>query len=139
MRCLNFMNRFIAISVLSLALIMSACNQAKSVSNDWRVGGLYSTADGKGQFSVVKILVLEPNAVHVRIYKQRFSTRPTSIDPASLTLGQLDDKEGFSIGHLPLSKSSFELWQPVFITQQSVSEGELEGYKAWKEAKGGVF
>jgi hypothetical protein len=97
------MNRFIAISVLSLALIMSACNQAKSVSNDWRVGGLYSTADGKGQFSVVKILVLEPNAVHVRIYKQRFSTRPTSIDPASLTLGQLDDKEGFSIGHLPLS------------------------------------
>src|SRR5215471_19456101 len=133
------MNRLSIIWAISLVLLIAACNHSKSGSNGWRVGGLYSTADGKGQFSVVKILVLEPNAVHVRIYKQRFSTRPTSIDPASLTLGQLDDKEGFSIGHLPLSKSSFELWQPVFITQQSVSEGELEGYKAWKEAKGGVF
>ena len=135
------MNRLGVISVISVALIltMSACNHAKSVSNDWRVGGLYSTADGKGQFSVVKILVLEPNAVHVRIYQQRFSTRPTSVDPASLTLGQLDGKQGFSIGHIPLSGSSFARWEPVFITQQSVSDGELEGYKAWKEAKGGVF
>jgi len=133
------MNKLSVIPVISFVLLLSVCNDSKSVSNDWHAGGLYSTADGQGQFSVVKILVLEPNAVHVRVYKQRFSSRPTSIDPASLTLGQLDGKDSFSIGHLPLSRSSFASWAPVFITQQPVSDDELEGYKMWKEAKGGVF
>jgi len=133
------MHKFSAISVIPVTLLMSACNHSKSVSGEWRAGGLYSTADGKGQFSVVKILVMEPDAVHVRLYKQRFSSRPTSIDPASLTLGQFGTKDNFSIGHLPLSRTSFASWEPVFITQQSVSDDELEGYKTWKEAKGGVF
>ena len=133
------MNRLSMISAISLALLIAACTHSKSASNDWRAGGLYSTADGKGRFSVVKILVLEPNAVHVRLYKQRFSSRPTSVDPASLTLGQLNDKDSFSIGHLPLSKASFASWGPVFISQQSISDDELEGYKTRKEAKGGVF
>jgi hypothetical protein len=133
------MNKFGAISAIVLVLLLSACNHSESVSNDWRVGALYSTADGKGQFSVVKILVLEPNAVHVRVYKQRFSSRPTSVDPASLTLGKLDGKEAISIGHVPLSRASFASWEPVFITQQSVSDSELEAYRTWKEAKGGLF
>jgi hypothetical protein len=117
----------------------SGCNRIHSNMDQWRVGGLYSTEDGKGQFGVVKVLVLEPDAVHVRIYQQTFSSRPTSIDPASLTLGKFDDKRGFSIGHLPLSRTTFASWKPVFVSQQSVSEEELEGYKMWKEAKGGLF
>ena len=133
------MNNFSAICAISFALVMSACDHSKSISSGWRVGGLYSTANGRGQFSVVKVLVLEPDAVHVRVYKQKFSLRPTSVDPASLTLGKLDDKDGFNIGHLPLSRTSFASWEPVFISQQSVSDSELQGYKMWKEAKGEVF
>jgi hypothetical protein len=105
----------------------------------WRVGGLYSTQEGKGQFDVVKILAVDPDAVHVRIYKEKYLFRPASVDPASLTLGKLKDKDGFSIGHLPLSWQTFASWDPVFLSQQAVSDKELEGYKAWKEAKGGVF
>ena len=29
--------------------------------------------------------------------------------------------------------------QPVFIQQSSITEEELEGYKMWKEAGGGVW
>ena len=132
------MSNFTLISTLLLAILMSTCNH-RGTTDDWRVGGLYSTEDGKGNFSVVKILALEPDAVHVRVYKQKFRSRPVSVNPASLTLGKLGDKDGFSIGHLPLSPQTFASWKPVFITQQLVSESELEGYKTWKEAKGGVF
>ena len=128
-------NRLGAISAVVFALLLSACNRSDPVSNDWRAGGLYSTADGKGQFSVVKILVLEPNAVHVRVYKQRFSSRPTSVDPASLTLGQLGGKDSFSIGHLPLSKTSFARWEPVFITQQSNNPCPILNWKDTEHGK----
>ncbi len=88
---------------------------------------------------MVKILVLEPDAVHIRIYKQRFSSRPASVDPASLSLGKLGDKDGFSIGHLPLARRTFASWKPVYISQQPVLDSELEGYRTWKDAKGGIF
>lgn len=117
---------------------MSACNRTEPSENHWRVGGLYSTDDGKGQFNVVKILMLEPDVVHLRIYKEQFPSRPTTVDPNSLTVGKLGDKE-FSIGHLPLSPRSFASWKPIFMSQQVVQDSELEGYRLWKEANGGVF
>jgi hypothetical protein len=127
------------ISAISVALLISACNRSTHASDDLVAGGLYSTEDGKGQVGVIKILVLEPDAVHVRVYKQKFSSRPVSIDPASLTLGKLGDKDGFSIGHLPLSRRTFASWQPVFISRQPVLDSELKGYRTWKEATGGLF
>jgi len=141
-------------SVFTSLLLNSACEPKKSDgdvsyrssstrrqanSEGWRAGGLYSVANGNGRFGVVKILVLEPDAVHVRIYKQTFQTRPASVDPQSLTLGRIDDKDGFSIGHAPLSRTTFASWDPVFLSQQSISDKELEGYKLWKEAPGKTF
>ena len=131
--------RFNLILLIGLALFVSACDSKEVPAEEWRVGGLYSTDDGNGKFGVVKILVLEPDAVHVRIYKQTFATRPTSVDPKSLTLGRIDDKDGFSIGHAPLSRRTFASWQPVFLSQQSVLDSELEGYKMWKEGSGKTF
>jgi hypothetical protein len=125
-------------SITALALLTLACDRGRVSPENWHAGGLYSTSNGKGEYSVVKILVLDPDVVHVRVYKQKFSSRPTSVDPGSLTLGKLEDKD-FSIGHLPLSRKTFASWDPVFIGQQSVSTSELEGYKIWKEANGGVF
>ena len=141
-------------SIISSILLGFACDRKKSdrdlsyrfswtaaqkTSEMWRAGGLYSVANGNGKFGVVKILVLEPDAVHVRIYKQTFQTRPASVDSQSLTLGGIDDKDGFSIGHAPLSRTTFAAWQPVFLSQQSVSDKELDGYKLWKEGSGKTF
>jgi hypothetical protein len=86
----------------------------------------------------VKILVLDPDVVHLRMYKEVFPWRLNSVDPSTLTLGKLGD-EKFGIGHLPMSPETFNSWEPVLLSQQSISEEELEGYKLWKQANGGVF
>lgn len=102
-------------------------------------GGYYSIADGE-VFSIAKVLKLEPDKVHVRIYKQHFPQRPRAIDPSQLTLGTIHDKDGFGMGHLPLRLETFIQRQPVFLTHAEVKPEELQGYNFWVEsADGGVW
>ena len=104
----------------------------------WEAGGIYSISDGDG-FGVVKILAIDPGAVSVRIYRETFPTRPASVDPSELSLGRIDDPEGYGIGHLPLSPRDFALWFPVQLATVAVTDEELEGYRSWKESGGGIF
>src|SRR5258708_7430523 len=102
-------------------------------------GAYYSIIDGD-TFSIAKVLKLEPEIVHVRIYKQHFERRPRSIDPAALTLGTIYDKDGFGMGHLPRRLVTFLNSEPVFLTHAEVTPEELEGYNFWKDsADGGVW
>jgi hypothetical protein len=102
-------------------------------------GAYYSIIDGD-VFRIAKVLKLEPEIVHVRIYKQHFPQRPRSIDPAALTLGTIHDKDGFGMGHLPLRLATFLNSEPIFLTHAEVTPDELEGYNHWKEAAdGGVW
>lgn len=101
-------------------------------------GGYYSIIDGE-RFGVAKVLKIDPEIVHVRIYKEHFPRRPRSIDPAQLTLGTVHDPDGFGMGHLPLRTETFEDREPLFITHTPVTAKELEGYEMWKEAEGGVW
>jgi len=104
-----------------------------------RDGGYYSIVDGD-QFAIAKVLRLEPDKVHVRIYKEHFAQRPAHIDPARLTLGTIHDSDGFGMSHLPLTRERFYRSEPVFITESPVTANELKGYELWKEvASGGVF
>jgi hypothetical protein len=101
-------------------------------------GGYYSIADGD-VFSVANVLKIEPDKVHVRIYKQHFPQRPRSIDPALLTLGTINDEDGFGMGHLPLSLNRFRNREPLFLIYSEVKAEELEGYEYWRESGGGVW
>jgi hypothetical protein len=101
-------------------------------------GGYYSIAEGE-TFRIAKILKLDPDIVHVRIYKQTFHQRPRSIDPALLTLGTIHDCDGFGMGHLPLRLTRFKNREPWFLTYSEVKPEELEGYEHWKLAGGGVW
>ena len=102
-------------------------------------GAYYSIIDGD-EFSIAKVLKLDPEIVHVRIYKEHFPQRPRSIDPAALTLGTIHDKDGFGMGHLPLRLATFTDREPMFLTHAEVTPKELEGYTFWKEsADGSVF
>lgn len=62
-----------------------------------------------------------------------------NVDVRTLALGSIDDPDGFGMGHLPLTKRTFDSWEPVLISRTSVSADELEGYEEWKKAKGGPF
>ena len=111
----------------------------RSAPSELFEGAYYSIIDGD-TFSIAKVLKLEPEIVHVRIYKQHFQQRPRSIDSAALTLGTIHDQDGFGMGHLPLRLASFMDREPIFLTHAEVLPNELEGYNFWKEtAEGSVF
>jgi hypothetical protein len=125
--------------LLSAAMTLHVGCASKEPDTNLKVGGLYSIDDEEGSFRVVKILVLNASAVHIAIYANKFSTRPETVDPASLSFGSVDDDEGFGMMHLPLSREVFLKDRPVFISQTTVTEEELEGYNMWKEGGGDVF
>ncbi len=101
-------------------------------------GGYYSIIDCD-EFGIARVLKIDPEIVHVRIYKQHFSQRPRAIDPAKLTLGSFHDNDGFGMRHLPLRTQTFAGREPVFITHLAVADHELQGYNLWKDANGGVW
>jgi hypothetical protein len=99
---------------------------------DVRAGDLCSIASGD-VFKVAKVLRVADEAVHVRVYAERFLSRPVAVAPEELTLGSVD-LQSFGIGHLPLARAEFERWKPVVIAHGKVDPEELEGYELWAEA-----
>ena len=90
-------------------------------------------------YGIVKVLVIERGVVHVRVYREKFSKRPESIDATVLTLGSVDGGGDFGMGHLPLSDASFATWVPVPIHNEPVADAELAGYRMWQDHSGGVW
>jgi len=125
------MNKIVLFSIfIFLIVILYSCtNKPKEL----KAGAICSVDDGNGKFGIVKILVIDNEIAHLRIYKNKFNQRPASIDTRTLSLGSIYDKDGFGVGHTPLDRKGFENWQPVVLTYEEVSEEELEGYKIWKE------
>ena len=130
---------------LIAVLIISACfiscdNQNKNTNNTasdslikeasvplpaLKAGGLYFLKDKNDSFYIVKILVIDDFAVHVRTYRNKFAEKPKDINSAELkTL----------IGHAPLDKDGFLAGDPELFKVEEVKENELEGYKMYLEA-----
>src|SRR5713226_4087470 len=80
--------------------------------NGLQAGGLYSVDLGEGYFRVVKVLALNPAAVHVLVYGNRFPARPSEVDPAALDVRPRGDPRGWGIHHLPLAWDLFTSWEP---------------------------
>ena len=135
---MHAMTKFIIIAlvVASLVAVLVACRKS---SAKLEAGGIYSINNGDGHFGVAKLLAYGDGICHVRIYAQKFESRPTTIDVSTLSLGKIDDPNGGGLGHLPLREAGFLQWQPMLITKTAVTPDELDGYKMWKEAGGGAF
>ena len=105
-----------------------------------RAGALYSvTSEDGAYFQVVKVLAVDPVGVHIRLYKNRFTTRPATVNFGSLSLGSIRDADGFGMGHLPLTHRAFAAWTPIYIADHKVEADELAGYEEWQSAQGGYF
>jgi hypothetical protein len=111
---------------------------ARKLPADFGRGDICVIAGG-GEYKIAKILMVDASTFHIRLYKERFSCAPTHVDTAALSLGKIDDKDGFGIGHLPLSRATFAAWAPLRIQRESVTDEELEGYRMWQESKGGTW
>lgn len=99
---------------------------------NYKAGDIYSVDNKNGEIGVVKVLVVEPGIIHLRIYKNKFESRPKYIDTKKLSLGGIGEKDGFGIGHIPLDIEAFQDWKPEKVTNEKVIEEELEGYNIWK-------
>jgi hypothetical protein len=104
-----------------------------------KAGDLCTVDDGEGFYRVAKILAVDGRGVHVRLYKNRWNERPKSVDTSALSLGNINDKDGFGMGHIPLTKQAFAAWTPVVLGKQEVLKEELDGYEMWKDGGGGYF
>ena len=91
------------------------------------------------RFSVAKILAMTGNVVHVRLYKEKFAIRPQSVEMSALSLGSINDPDGFGIGHLPLSRGTFGSWLPTKFQTDPVTDDEFIWVTAWEESGGGVW
>ena len=112
---------------------------SRMLGNSIRAGALYSVMGGKGYFQVAKVLMVDANGVHVRLYKNRFATRPETVSFETLVLGSIHDPDGCGMGHIPLTVEAFRAWQPMFLANSPVAEDELDGYREWESAGGGYF
>jgi hypothetical protein len=88
----------------------------------WEIGGLDSVRDSERGFRVAKVLAIDPGVVSIRMYKQTFDERPPNVDPAKLSLGSINDADGFGIGHLPLDAPTFRSWEPQFLQRSSLTD-----------------
>jgi len=103
------------------------------------VGGLYSVLDEQGHYRTAKVVALDGDGVHLRLYKNRWERRPKAVASRSLALGTINDPDGFGVGHLVLTKKEFGSWKPVFLSREDPTPDELEGYKIWTQGRSGDF
>ncbi len=68
--------RFIRMIIMGLLAFLSGCSKPNS---QLVVGGLYATPNENGTYSVLKILKLDENGVHVRLYSNQFPTPPSKV------------------------------------------------------------
>ena len=132
------------IALISLALFsgVGGCSKEGSTpvaqaSKPIQVGGLYASQDKDGTWRIVKVLAVDDEAVHLRIYANKFREQPTDVDPATLKLGSLNDPSGFGIGHVPIAKEGFNGQTRILLKVVPVKEDELEGYRLYLEAMKG--
>lgn len=73
-------------------------------------GGVYAQKAGFFRWSVFKVLKLDSEVVHLRIYGNRFWRRPTES-----VLPLLD----WSVGHMPISRATVAAWSLELIARQA--------------------
>ena len=132
------MGRLAGVKKLLLGLLAFACGAGNA---GYVQGGLYSVPGEGGKFTIVKILKVDRDGVHLRMYSNTFDQRPTDVDESKLYMAGMNHRPGepMGMGHAPISKKSFSTWDAQLIKVVPVREQELEGYKMWLDAKGGYF
>lgn len=120
--------KFIVFICASLFII--ACTTPE---NKIKAGSICTIESGDGTFGVVKVLVINNEEAHIKIYKNKYEQRPKTVDIKTLRLGSIDDKEGgFGIGHVPLHREGFDNWKPTSVGFEEVTPEDLAGYELWK-------
>ena len=113
-------------------LVIAACTSIRKRPS-LKTGDICTVQEGNGWFGVVKVLLIDADRIHVKMYQNKFDTRPEMIDPASLFMGAVQhDENGITLAHLPYQKSEFNAMKPEIEAYELVTPEELEVYRIWK-------
>lgn len=82
--------RMMRLAGIALIAFLSGCGG--SPQDGLVVGGLYSVEQAN-EYWVSKILALDNDVVHLRIYKNTYPGRPGTVDPSRLSVGNFKDKD----------------------------------------------
>lgn len=105
-------------------------------------------AQGTEVWGAAKVLRSEVLRVHLLIYGATWPSRPDTIEPTVTRLGRMSDEAmergdppdlSHGVGHVPLQRLAFDKAEPRFAGLTTMVDGELDGYRYWREAKGGTF
>lgn len=107
----------------------------------WMEGGIYVIPVESGGLQPLKILVVDADGVHLRLYSNRYPGVPSRIEESSLFMAGMERAADvpLGMGHMPVSHSSFARWRTQWVQASSVAPDELDGYEIWREAEGGYF
>ena len=115
-------------------------------------GEIYASREADGSYRILKVLAVDPDAISVRMYSNRFPDL-ASVDinrPELVGLGA-DFMErrargespavppNLGIGHMPLDPRGFGRMALTLVGSRSVDDSELEGYRYWRHDQGGVL
>ncbi len=121
--------RFTFFLFIFLSIAVLSCSSQSKI----KAGSICTVENGDGKFGIVKILVIEDEIVHVKIYKNKYDKRPSKIDIKTLGIGSMYDKDGYGVGHTPLDKKGFFDWKPIEVGFEPVTKDDLIGYEIWRE------
>jgi hypothetical protein len=125
----NYLKISSALFLILLTLFITSCSKSEG---DLRAGSICTIENGDGTFGVVKVLVINAEEAHVKIYANKYDQRPAAVDLKTLNMGSIDSGEGFGVGHVPLARKGFDEWKPVEVSYEEVTKDDLEGYEMWK-------
>lgn len=101
------------------------------VAETYSPGQIFSVRSSRG-FKVLKILAVDADTVHIRIYDNEYQERPKAVDVRSLKIANPIGPDGSGAGYVAVVKARFSSWNPVMIEQAAVSADELQGYRKWQ-------
>lgn len=123
------MVKYLTVFLLILTGIIAGCGNQKA---NIQAGTICTIEDGDGKYGVIKVLVIDDEIAHIKVYKNKYTQRPAKVDMKTLSLGSLNDADGFGIGHMPIARKGFDAWKPIPVGFETVTKDDLEGYEIWK-------
>ncbi|MCW1916593.1 TIGR03067 domain-containing protein [Luteolibacter sp. GHJ8] len=92
---------------------------------DLKVGGIYAKESDDGKYSLLKVLRVEDDIVHIRFYEDRFDKIPLGVVTKDLKV---------LTSHAPLERKAFLEAERDLVAIEAVSEDELGGYRLYQKA-----
>jgi hypothetical protein len=101
--------------------VVAGCATSLIAGRQPTIGDLYSVANSDGSFGVIRVLATRERDFYIRIYGDRFTSRPRDLDLSQLSL---HPQGGGGFTHVPIVRRYFGNWEPHFIKNVGSPTGD---------------